>query len=83
MSNQLKMAQVQLILALNGRGWSQRRIDRELGVNRETVARYVELAAANPAKAADRHRPRGRVCSGVKTPAKLPTRSEALLWAGS
>ncbi len=50
MSNQLKMAQVQSILALSVRGWSERRIARELGVDRETVARYVGLAAANPAK---------------------------------
>ena len=50
MSNQLKMAQVQSILALHVRGWSQRRIARELGVDRETVARYVGLSAAKPAK---------------------------------
>jgi transposase len=50
MSNQLKMAQVESILALHVRGWSQRRIARELGVDRETVARYVGLAASKPAK---------------------------------
>lgn len=50
MSNQLKMAQVRSILALSVRGWSQRRIARELGVDRETVARYVGLVASNPAK---------------------------------
>jgi transposase len=52
MANQLKMAQQQTILTLAERGWSQRRIADELGVNRETVARYVQLArtaAANPA----------------------------------
>ena len=45
MSNQLKMAQVQSIVALHVRGWSQRRIARERGVDRETVARYVGLSA--------------------------------------
>jgi transposase len=37
------MAMVEAILALLARGWSQRRIARELGVNRETVGRYVGL----------------------------------------
>ncbi len=46
MANQLKMAQQQTIVTLAQRGWSQRRIAQELGVNRETVARYVQLARA-------------------------------------
>ena len=50
MANRLKMVQVQTILALHGGGWSQRRIARQLGVDRETVARCVRLAAANPAQ---------------------------------
>ena len=41
MANQLKMAKVHSIQTLHSRGWSQRRIARELGVQRETVARYV------------------------------------------
>lgn len=44
MANRLKMAMVEAIAALVARGWSQRRIARELGVNRETVGRYVALA---------------------------------------
>ncbi len=44
MANRLKMAAVEAILALAARGWPQRRIARELGVNRETVGRYVALA---------------------------------------
>ena len=76
MSNQLKMAQVQSIVALHVRGWSQRRIARELGVDRETVARYVGLSAARPAKV-----PTGSDESGVpgedSKPAKLPTGSAA------
>ena len=43
MANQLKMAMVNAILTLKQRGWSHRRIARELGINRETVARYVNF----------------------------------------
>jgi len=46
MANHLKMATVQAILALRQRGWSYRRIARELGVHRETVAGHVRLAEA-------------------------------------
>ena len=45
MANQLNMAQIYSILTLRSREWSYRRIGRELGVHRETVKRYVELAA--------------------------------------
>ena len=41
MANRLKMAVVNAVLTLNELGWSQRRIARELGIDRETVARYV------------------------------------------
>ena len=47
MANQLKMAMVNAILTLKQRGWSQQRIARELGIDRETVARYVNLAGAD------------------------------------
>lgn len=45
MANRLKMAKIQAILELHHRGWSQRRIARELGIDRETVGRYLGLAA--------------------------------------
>lgn len=45
MANQLKMALVESIITLHGHGWSRRRIARELGVHRETVARYVDRLA--------------------------------------
>jgi len=53
MANRLKMAKVQSILTLHQRGWSQRRIARELGVHRETVARHIEATVSDskPAKA--------------------------------
>ena len=43
MANELKMAIVNTITELPEKGWKQRRIARELGVNRETVARYARL----------------------------------------
>jgi len=38
------MTLVQSILSLHAQGWSQRRIAAQLGINRETVSRYVRLA---------------------------------------
>ena len=52
MVNELEMADVQAIIALHGRGWSDRRIARELGVHRETVARHVALWSAGVSKPA-------------------------------
>jgi len=46
MSNHLKVAMIDLILSLRRKGWSQRRIATELGINRETVARYLKHASA-------------------------------------
>jgi transposase len=38
---QLKVNQQQSIIALHGRGWSRRRIARELGLDRGTVGKYL------------------------------------------
>src|SRR5271154_664116 len=48
MANQLKMAEVQAILALARSGWSNRNIARQLGVHRETVGRHIRLSGADP-----------------------------------
>ncbi len=48
MANHLKLAMVNAINTLKQRGWSMRRIARELGVDRQTVKRHV-LSASNPA----------------------------------
>jgi transposase len=50
MANLLRMALIETIFSLHQRGWSQRRIARELGIHRETVARH--LLAPPPAKPA-------------------------------
>ena len=44
MSNVLKASLQTTIYSLADRGWSQRRIASELGINRETVRRYLRLA---------------------------------------
>ena len=44
MSNVLKVSLQATIYSLHDRGWSRRRIARELGVDRETVSRYLLLA---------------------------------------
>jgi len=49
MANQLKMAEVQAILALAQGGWSHRHIARQLGVHRETVGRHLRLSRAGEA----------------------------------
>lgn len=58
MANRLKMAKVHSIQVLHARGWSQRRIVRELGIHRETVARYVQIAEGDPRAGPGGHRPR-------------------------
>jgi len=52
MANQLGMAEQHTILVLSRRGWSHRRIARELGIHRETVARYLGLSQCEPARKA-------------------------------
>ena len=48
MSNRLQVAMIETILSLRQRGWSQRRIARELGIDRETVARYLRQPPVPP-----------------------------------
>ena len=72
MANQLKMDMVNAILTLKQRGWSQRRIAREFGIDRETVARYVHLHQADPKPATNA--PIGS--EGPKPARNAPTGSE-------
>jgi transposase len=69
MGNSLKMADKQRILALLELGWSYRRIQRETGVHRETVARYDPKKVSKPAKV-----PTGPVANA----ARVPTGSQSL-----
>ena len=51
MANHLKMAQVQAIQVLRAQGCSFRQIARQLGIHRETVARYARMVeAAGPTR---------------------------------
>ncbi len=73
--NQLKMDIQLAINTLSRNGWSQRRIARELGVDRETVARYRKLAhqAQEPKPAIV---PAGSEAVQQSNPAISPTGSE-------
>lgn len=52
MANVLKMEKKQTVLALLKVGWSYRRIERETGVRRETIARHDPGRDSKPAKVA-------------------------------
>ncbi len=52
MANKLKMATITAFECLLEQGWSQRRIARELGVDRETIARYARPGSPGGAKPA-------------------------------
>lgn len=67
MANRVRMAVEEAITGYAKAGWSQRRIARALGINRETVARYMKLAS-NPAIV-----PAGR---DEANPAIVPTGAE-------
>jgi len=48
MANLLKMAKIDAILTLHQRNWSIRRIAKELGIHRDTVARHIQLVETKP-----------------------------------
>ena len=48
MSNVLKVSNQETIRSLHQKGWSERRIARELGVNRRTVRRYASKCTILP-----------------------------------
>src|SRR5882724_8746005 len=75
--HQLKMDIQQAISIFSRSGWSQRRIARELGIDRETVARYRRLARQveepNPAIS-----PAGSAPIEAPNPASVPPGSEVI-----
>ena len=75
MPNLLKVAMIETILSLHQRGWSQRRIARELGIDRATVARYLRTptSTSKPAIAP----PGSADSSDGSKPAIAPTGSTA------
>src|SRR5437764_5589739 len=75
MANHLSMANLDFIVTLHQRGWSQRRIAREQNIDRQTVARHLRAyaAAPKPAKA-----PLGSEAVPAESkPAKAPLGSAA------
>jgi len=84
--NRLTVSQQQAILTLHERGWSARRIARELGLHRETVGR--ELKVSKPAKVATGSDPTpdskpanvaiGSEAGAEAKPAKVATGSRSL-----
>jgi predicted transcriptional regulator len=74
--NQLKVSLQQTILALAARDGSRRRIARELGINRETVGKYLRGQTSDePAKPAIP--PTGSDTIGDSKPAIVPAGSAA------
>jgi transposase len=75
MSNLLKVAMIDQILSLHRQGLSQRRIARELGVNRETVARCLDRIKVAPKPA---NAPSGSTAQSAEPkPANAPPGSTA------
>jgi transposase len=74
MANLLKMAISESIRTLHRRGWSQRRIAAELGINRETVARH--LRQADPRSKPAHAPPGSEPDPGRSKPAHAPPGSE-------
>jgi len=68
MAKRLKMARVQAIHTLVDRGWSYRRIARELGIHRETVARYASIRQEDTARPAISTPGTGEAKPAIPTP---------------
>jgi transposase len=49
MANQVKVTVQEAIRKYSRAGWSRRKIARTLGINRETVSRYLAFGSPNPA----------------------------------
>lgn len=58
MSNVLKVSHQETIRSLHEKGWSERRIARELGINRRTVNRYASKCTIPPTGSGDEREPK-------------------------
>ena len=72
MANVLRMVDQAAIIALWQRGWSQRRIARETGFDRSTVARYVRLERAGRRPKASRIPGTAQSKTAISTPGSVP-----------
>src|SRR5208283_3777708 len=70
MANLLKMAMLATILAFHRLGWSNRRIARELGIDRDTVSRHLRTveAQSKTAKAPTGSEPSPNDAKAAKAP---------------
>src|SRR4029077_14901185 len=75
MAHHLTMALIDTIRTLHARGWSQRRIARELDIHRDTVARYLQ-GGDEPAKPANAP-PGSDAPEAEAKPANAPSGSDA------
>jgi transposase len=78
MSNRLEMSKVHTVLQLRQQGWSYVRIARELGIHRDTAARYVREHAAWPAGFGEPKPTQLHSGSGGSKPAQVHTGSAAV-----
>jgi transposase len=82
MANHLKMAKINAILTLHAQGWSRRRIAEQLGVHRDTVARYLEAATSQlteaPTGPEAENRPQAPTGSGLSRSHCEPYREQIL-----
>src|SRR5882672_5443654 len=72
--NQLNVSLQQSITTLAAKGWSARKIARELGVHRETVGRYLHSVAPDSKPAIP---PAGSPEDSDSKPAIVPTGAKA------
>ena len=87
--NQLNVSLQHSITTLSAKGWSARKIARELGVHRETVGRYLQpvsseskpaippIGSASPSDPNPAILPTGSGAASVSKPANVPTGSKA------
>ena len=79
--NELNVNLQHSILTLAGNGWSNRRIARELDINRETVGKYLLLARSKPAISTPGSEPDPDSKPAISTPLGVNTARVARVFA--